>query len=83
LTEIYNFATQYTQLEKKRIMQTTKGVTTQRNYWILFLLVFSLAGFIAVAYATVWGAALSDDSYFYISPARSLLSGQGFNLTAK
>lgn len=64
-------------------MQNLMHRRNQRKYWILFLLLFSLAGFIAVAYATVWGAALSDDSYFYISPARSLLSGQGFNLTAK
>ncbi len=42
----------------------------------------SLVGIAIVIYSTVWGAALSDDSYYYISSARNLLAGKGFDLTA-
>lgn len=43
---------------------------------------FSLAGLMIVLYSTAWGAALSDDSYYYISSARNLLAGKGFDLTS-
>jgi 4-amino-4-deoxy-L-arabinose transferase-like glycosyltransferase len=33
-------------------------------------------------YSTKWGAALSDDSYYYISSARNLLAGGGFDLVS-
>jgi len=52
-------------------------------YWYFAIALFSAVGVVIIMYATVWGAALSDDSYFYISSARNLLSGQGFDLTAK
>lgn len=38
-------------------------------------------GIAVIAYATRWGAAISDDSYFYIHAARDLLAGKGFTLT--
>jgi hypothetical protein len=41
----------------------------------------SFLGILLVWYSTVWGAALSDDSYYYISSARNLLAGRGFDLT--
>jgi len=50
---------------------------TQKGYgWILFLLV--IAGVIAILRMTRLGAGLTDDSYFYILPARAFQDGQGF-----
>ena len=48
--------------------------------WFLMVSLFSLIGISLVLYNTVWGAALSDDSYYYISSAQNLLAGQGFDL---
>ncbi len=45
------------------------------------LLLFGLAGMLLILYATSWGAALSDDSYFYIKPARDMLAGQPYHLS--
>jgi hypothetical protein len=44
------------------------------------LALISLFGIMVVFYATRWGAALSDDSYYYVSSARNLLAGHGFDL---
>jgi hypothetical protein len=49
--------------------------------WLISLILTSLSGILVILYATRWGAALSDDSYFYIHAARDLLSGNGFTLT--
>jgi hypothetical protein len=40
------------------------------------LLLMALAGMGVVLAATRWGAGLSDDSYFYIKPARDILAGR-------
>jgi hypothetical protein len=48
--------------------------------WIAIISVFCFVGIGLVLYSTVWGAALSDDSYYYISSARNLLAGRGFDL---
>ncbi len=39
------------------------------------------AGVAVILYATRWGAAISDDTYFYIHAARDLLAGNGLTLT--
>jgi hypothetical protein len=49
--------------------------------WLSILFLTSLSGILVILYATRWGAALSDDSYFYIHAARDILSGNGFTLT--
>ncbi len=59
-----------------------KSSLTNRTTWSLLILIMSLAGFAVVVYATVWGAGLTDDSYYYISPANNLLAGKGFEHTA-
>lgn len=51
-----------------------------RYSWILLPSSFCIIGIGLVLYSTVWGAALSDDSYYYISSARNLLAGSGFDL---
>ncbi len=51
-----------------------------RLLWIVNISVICLIGVGLVLYSTVWGAALSDDSYYYISSARNLLAGRGFDL---
>jgi 4-amino-4-deoxy-L-arabinose transferase-like glycosyltransferase len=58
-----------------------KFILSNRYIWSAFLFSICLIGIIIIIYSTVWGAALSDDSYYYISPARNLLSGRGFDLT--
>jgi Dolichyl-phosphate-mannose-protein mannosyltransferase len=64
-------------------MRSIKLNQPRQVYWNLGIALISAIGVLVVVYATAWGAALSDDSYFYISSARNLLSGQGFDLTAK
>ncbi|HEX9091611.1 MAG TPA: phospholipid carrier-dependent glycosyltransferase, partial [Anaerolineales bacterium] len=64
-------------------MRITKLNQPHRVYWYLGIAFLSAMGVLIVGYATAWGAALSDDSYDYISSARNLLSGQAFDLTAK
>ena len=49
--------------------------------WLVGLLFLSLGGILCILYSTRWGAALSDDSYYYIHAARDWLSGSGFTLT--
>ena len=46
--------------------------------WIALAL-FALAGVGFVLLSTRFGAFLSDDSYYYIEPARAALQGNGFN----
>lgn len=46
---------------------------------LLILLGLSLAGILLVLLNTRWGPYLSDDSYFYIYPARDYLAGKGFH----
>ncbi len=58
-----------------------KSSLTNRTTWSALILIMSLAGFAVVAYSTVWGAGLTDDSYYYISPANNLLAGKGFEHT--
>ena len=41
--------------------------------------VIALAGVLLVLSNTRWGAYLSDDSYYYIYPARDFAAGRGFN----
>jgi hypothetical protein len=53
---------------------------SSRLLWILIISVFCLIGIGLILYSTVWGAALSDDSYYYISSARNLLADRGFDL---
>ena len=54
---------------------------TRKNLPILGLLLLGLAGIAMVLYATRWGAALSDDSYWYIKPPRDILAGRPFTLS--
>lgn len=61
----------------KRLQQ----VLSNRLAWIFLVGLISIAGTFLVLYGTVWGAALSDDSFHYISSARNLLAGRGFDLT--
>jgi hypothetical protein len=53
-----------------------------RFYWSVLIILLSVIGIIIVLYSTVWGAALSDDSYYYICSARNLLVGRGFDLVS-
>jgi hypothetical protein len=51
------------------------------GYWVSVILM-AVVGTGIVLYCTVWGAALSDDSYYYIHAARDLIAGNGFTMTA-
>ena len=48
-------------------------------WFVAVLVMLGLIGFALVVYSTRWGAALSDDSYYYIRPARDLVAGKGFS----
>ena len=50
-------------------------------FWSILGLL-ALTGVTLVLVATRLGAGLSDDSYFYIQPARSALAGQGLNTSS-
>jgi hypothetical protein len=63
------------------LLKRIQGFLSTRPAWVLLVCLFSIIGTILVLYSTVWGAALSDDSYYYISSARNLLAGRGFDLT--
>lgn len=60
-------------------MQWIKGkfsvLTTSRLFYPI-LAGLAVIGIAMILFATRWGAALSDDSYFYIKPARDLLAGR-------
>lgn len=45
-------------------------------------IIFGFIGALMVLYATTWGAALMDDSYYYIKPARDLLTGVPMTLSS-
>ena len=63
------------------MLKSVKSWSSSRPLWIVMVSLVSLTGIIVVLYCTVWGAVLSDDSYHYISSARNLNAGGGFNLT--
>jgi hypothetical protein len=58
-----------------------KNILSNHLIWNLLVCLMSFTGVLTVLYSTVWGAVLSDDSYYYISSARNLLAGNGFDLT--
>ena len=61
-------------------MSTHHPLMTQRNKFLwLFLVILGIIGVALILLSTHYGAFLSDDSYFYIEPARSALLGNGFN----
>ncbi len=49
----------------------------RRNFSTVLLIVLSVLGVWIVQYSTRWGAALSDDSFQYVSAARNLVAGEG------
>jgi hypothetical protein len=59
-----------------------KRLPPLQKAFIPLLLVLALAGVMIILVATPWGAALSDDSFFYIKPARDLLAGRQIVLSA-
>ncbi len=63
------------------MLKRIQSSISTRPWWVLLVCLFSLFGTLLVLYSTVWGAAISDDSYYYISSARNLLAGRGFDLT--
>jgi 4-amino-4-deoxy-L-arabinose transferase-like glycosyltransferase len=62
------------------MLKSIKSWLSSQPFWIVIVSLFSLSGTIVVLYSTVWGAVLSDDSYHYISSARNLIAGRGFDL---
>ena len=52
-----------------------KQRSTADRLFLPLLILLGGVGVLFVLYATRWGAALSDDSYFYIKPARDILAG--------
>ena len=60
-------------------MKLTRAAYQKAFFPLLLLL--SLAGILLILYATRWGAALSDNSYYYIKPARDMLAGQPYRLS--
>ncbi len=69
--------------QNRILSRLNKNLLSTPAIWYLILSVFSLIGTLIILYSTVCGAALSDDSYFYISSGRNLLSGNGFDLSSK
>jgi hypothetical protein len=63
------------------MLKSVKSWLSSRPLWIVMVSLLSLTGILVVLYSTVWGAVLSDDSYHYISSARNLIAGRGFDLT--
>jgi hypothetical protein len=63
------------------MLKSVKSWPSSRPLWIVMVSLLSLTGILVVLYCTVWGAVLSDDSYHYISSARNLIAGRGFDLT--
>jgi hypothetical protein len=49
--------------------------SSRRNFYLI-LAGLSLIAVATVVYATRWGAGLSDDSMFYVKPARDILAGK-------
>jgi hypothetical protein len=69
--------------QNRNLSKLNKNLLSTPAIWYLIISLFSLTGTLIILYSTVWGAALSDDSYFYISSGRNLLSGNGFDLSSK
>lgn len=63
------------------MLKRIKSWLPDRPLWIALVSLTGLGGILVVLYSTVWGAVLSDDSYHYISSARNLSAGRGFDLT--
>jgi hypothetical protein len=63
----------------EQVAQNTLTGRLSANRTLLALLGLALAGAALVLVITRWGAYLSDDTYYYIYPARDLLAGKGFN----
>lgn len=59
-------------------MGKDRFIFLSNRLWIALGL-FALAGIVFVLLSTRYGAFLSDDSYYYIEPARAALQGKGFN----
>jgi hypothetical protein len=59
-------------------MEKIRSIFQNNKLWIALVL-FVLAGVGFVMLSTRFGAFLSDDSYYYIAPARAALQGNGFN----
>ena len=57
---------------------TSERLSRFNPYWIALVL-FMFVGMGFVYLSTHFGAFLSDDSYYYIQPARAALQGNGFN----
>jgi 4-amino-4-deoxy-L-arabinose transferase-like glycosyltransferase len=53
-------------------------VRSKRDCTLVLLAAVGLLGFMAVLFATRWGIGIEADSVFYLSEARELLNGQGF-----
>jgi 4-amino-4-deoxy-L-arabinose transferase-like glycosyltransferase len=78
---IHQLSHPYEDTQVLRPMKRLENKPSIDQVWLSSLILTSLSGILVVLYATRWGAALSDDSYFYIHAARDLLSGNGFTLT--
>ena len=59
---------------------SSQKFTWNKAFFPLLVLI-GLAGIGFVLYASRWGAALSDNSYFYIKPARDMLAGLPYRLS--
>ncbi len=58
-----------------------KSSLSTQIIWSVLIFIMCLVGFAVVVYSTVWGAGLTDDSYSYISSARNMVAGKGFDHT--
>ena len=56
--------------------------TYPNRLFLIIVLFFAATGIGINLYATVWGAALSDDSFSYIKPARDIISGLPYQFNA-
>lgn len=60
----------------KRFSLAADNLVAQKRFFLSCLAIMAAAGMVMVLLATRWGAALSDDSYYYVKPARDILAGQ-------
>lgn len=64
-------------------MTSAKGLAVEKKaipiWYSAAVILMGLAGVLLVLSNTRWGAYLSDDTYYYIYPARDLLAGKGFH----
>ena len=59
-------------------MQSIDEIKRPKYIFWLTLVLMSLAGVVIILIGTRWGAAIKDDTYFYVKPARDVLAGSGF-----